>query len=158
MSAKIAEDEITPQGVNGARSVDGTTAGSSGADGTDALTKLQERLEDMRDAIVETETYDALSKRAAAVRRTGANVWRVSKRFAWVLGTSVLILIVPLLYEVDKELGPGFEPNATTAQAVSNANQSSTASSTTSATQGSASSATSGASGSTPTTSGPAKS
>lgn len=149
---KIGEDEIIPQGAHGARSADGTTGGSSGADGTDALIRIQERLEDMRDAIVETETYDAISKRAAAVRRTGVSVWRASKKFAWVIGTSVLILVVPLLYEVDKELGPGFDPNSS-AQAASNVNQSSTASSATPATQVAGGSAASGGSASTPSSS-----
>lgn len=136
MPAKPGEDEITPQGANGTRVADGAMGASPNADGTDVLTNLQERLEDIREAIVETETYEVLSKRAAAIRRTGASVWSASKRYAWIIGTSVLVLVVPLLYEVDKELGPGFDPNSSANAAASvNPNQSSSSSSTTSVAQ-----------------------
>lgn len=66
----------------------------------------------MRDAVVETDTYLALSKHSTTARRAASYAWRFSKKVAWIVGTSALVLVVPLLYEVDKELGPSFDNNA----------------------------------------------
>lgn len=74
------------------------------------LSSLTETWEEVRDAVVETEAAVALSKHLSRAGKVAANVWHFSKGAAWVLGTSALVLIVPLLYEIDKEIGPGPDP------------------------------------------------
>lgn len=61
----------------------------------------------MRDAVAETDTAIALSKHLSRAAKVAAKAWYFSKGAAWVLGTSALVLVVPLLYEIDKEIGPG---------------------------------------------------
>lgn len=89
-----------------------------GADSSPSLAiTLQDKWEDIRDAITDTEAYSVLSKRAASVNHAVSVAWSATKRLSWVLGTSALVLVVPLLYEIDKELGPGpgFDPASNTA-------------------------------------------
>lgn len=74
------------------------------------MSSFQETWEDIRDAVTETDVYIATSEKVTAVSRVASSAWSLSKKLAWVLGTSALVLVVPLLYEIDKELGPGFDP------------------------------------------------
>lgn len=85
-----------------------------------SLTSLQEKWDDIRDALTETDAYVSLSRRSSAACDAANSVWTFSKRVAWVLGTSALVLVIPLLYEIDKELGPGFDsPTPTSASSSS---------------------------------------
>lgn len=119
MSKKNVENEVTPQHNLGKD--DDSDAGNVGGTETDVITKIQDRLEDIRDAIVETDAYDIVSKQATMVRNATTSVWNVSKRVAWIVGTSVLVLVVPLLYEVDKELGSSFDANSSNQSSSSSA-------------------------------------
>lgn len=47
----------------------------------------------------------------SSASQTTSKVWGLSKKVAWLIGTSALVLVLPLLYEIDKELGPGVEPS-----------------------------------------------
>lgn len=73
---------------------------------------FQESWDDVRDAITETEVFILLSEQYKDVSRIASSAWDFTKKAAWIIGTSSLVLVVPLLYEIDKELGPGFDPAA----------------------------------------------
>lgn len=104
--AKIEEDDVSPR-ENG-----GNFSGGKDVGNNDLFPSFQDRLEDIRDAIVETETYAVVSKQVAAVRRVSVTAWNVSRRVVWIVATSMLVLVLPVLYEVDKELGTTFDPNS----------------------------------------------
>jgi hypothetical protein len=79
--------------------------GGSDSDGDDnPLGRLQERLEDARDAIVESEIFERIYEVGCRVSDASSVAWSFTKSASWILGTSALVLIVPLLYEMDKEL------------------------------------------------------
>jgi hypothetical protein len=82
----------------------GGVDGSDSEDDDNALTRLQERLEDARDAIVESETFEYVYSFGCKAADAGRVVWSLTKTTSWILGTSALVLVVPLLYEMDKEL------------------------------------------------------
>jgi hypothetical protein len=75
-----------------------------GADDDSFLTRLQERFEDTRDALMESEPFAQAYASAVKVVKAGKTVFVFSKQAVWVLGTSALVLVVPLLYEMDKEM------------------------------------------------------
>lgn len=66
--------------------------------------RLAERVERARDAIVDTEIYSTLAEVSSAVGERTGKAWEFSKQASWIVGTSALVLIVPLLYEMDKEI------------------------------------------------------
>lgn len=80
-------------------------------DDSSVLAKLQERYEDTRDALMESEPFAKIFDTTSKVANTGSLVWAFSKRAAWVVGTSALVLVVPLLYEMDKEMNTGTAPD-----------------------------------------------
>lgn len=65
---------------------------------------LRDKWEDIRDAVTDTKAFKIVSKHAAGVNKITSTLWTQLQRFAWVFGTSALVLVVPLLYEVDREL------------------------------------------------------
>lgn len=77
-----------------------------------SLSALAETLEEVRDEMSETEAVKILCEKLSQASRATEKLWSFSRAAAWVLGTSALILVVPLLYEIDKEVGPGFDPSA----------------------------------------------
>ncbi|CAN8075881.1 unnamed protein product [Agarophyton chilense] len=78
-----------------------------------ALESFQETWEDIKDAVTETPAYISLSSKLNAVSVVAHSAWTLSKKLAWVLGTTSLVLAVPLLYEIDKEMGPDVSLAAT---------------------------------------------
>lgn len=68
---------------------------------------------------METEFVTALSEKATRVTKVVNKVWNLSRAVAWVVGTSALVLVIPLLYEIDKELGPTAEQQQQQVQAQS---------------------------------------
>lgn len=75
------------------------------------LTKLQERYEDTRDALMESEPFAKIFDTTSKLVNTSSLIWAFSKKAAWVVGTSALVLVVPLLYEIDKEMNAGAAPD-----------------------------------------------
>lgn len=73
-------------------------------DGESLLIQLQDRFEDARDALLENETGAYVLQMSEKVMNAGTMVWSFSKKAAWIIGTSSLVLVVPLLYEMDKEI------------------------------------------------------
>lgn len=55
---------------------------------------------------METEIVTKLSEKGTRVNKMVNKLWNLSKSVAWIAGTSALVLVIPLLYEIDKELGP----------------------------------------------------
>jgi hypothetical protein len=107
-------------GTNGKISaLEGLHAPIDGADGRsgddDVFSRLQDRFEDARDAVMESEPFAQVFESTAKALRAGRSVWAFSKQAAWILGTSALVLVVPLLYEMDKEMNVGAagDPSAT---------------------------------------------
>jgi hypothetical protein len=80
-------------------------------DGSDddgnALTRLKERFDDARDALLESDAGARVADISGKVGNFTIAAWALSKKAAWIVGTSALVLIVPLLYEMDKELNSG---------------------------------------------------
>lgn len=74
---------------------------------------------------METELVTTLSEKATRVSKVMNKVWNLSKGVAWVVGTSALVLAIPLLYEIDKELGPTNEQQQQQVQAQSTGSASS---------------------------------
>lgn len=70
------------------------------------LAALQDAWLDVKDAVQDTAAYHSISAKAHSIYSALSTVVQVTKRVAWVLGTSSLVLVVPLLYEIDKEMGP----------------------------------------------------
>lgn len=83
-----------------------TPIDGSGGDDDDInfITRLQERYEDTRDALMESEPFAQVFESTSKLVKAGTAVWTFSKKAAWIVGTSGLILVVPLLYEMDKEM------------------------------------------------------
>lgn len=80
-------------------------------DESSVLTKLQERYEDTREALMESEPFAKIFDTTSKMVNTGSLIWAFSKKAAWVVGTSALVLVVPLLYEMDKEMNAGAAPD-----------------------------------------------
>lgn len=72
-----------------------------------ALAHFGDRLEDTRDALMESPAFARAAGATSAAGNAAAAVFAFSKKAAWVLGTSALLLVVPLLYEMDKEMNGG---------------------------------------------------
>lgn len=87
--------------------------------GSNTLASLTETWEEVREAVMETEFVTALSEKATRVTKVVNKVWNLSRAVAWVVGTSALVLVIPLLYEIDKELGPTAEQQQQQVQAQS---------------------------------------
>jgi hypothetical protein len=89
-------------------------------DGSDddgnVLTRLKERFDDARDALVESDAGARVTDISEKVGNVTSTVWALTKKAAWIVGTSALVLIVPLLYEMDKELNAGASPDGTPAK------------------------------------------
>lgn len=83
----------------------------NGSDGDDTdisfVTRFQERYEDTRDALMESEPFAKVFDTTSKLVNSGTLMWAFSKKAAWVIGTSALVLVVPLLYEMDKEMNAG---------------------------------------------------
>lgn len=92
---------------------DSGMATANGMEDQSTLSRLSERLEDIRDTITETESYMRISKASKDVSAVLQSVWSFSKSATWIIGTTALVLLVPLLYEMDKELAQGPETNST---------------------------------------------
>lgn len=76
---------------------------------------LGERLIRARDTLTETELYAQIANASSRVGQRLGSLWSFSKTAGWVVGTSALVLVVPLLYEMDKEIA-GAAPSAPPAQ------------------------------------------
>lgn len=81
------------------------------------LGTIQDRLEDARDALLDNETGARVVEMAGRVVGAGTAAWSFSKKAAWVIGTSALVLVVPLLYEMDKEMSAATSAEGITASA-----------------------------------------
>lgn len=64
---------------------------------------ISERVERARDTLVESALYGRLSQVSEAVYERAGAVWGFSKSTAWIVGTSVLVLVLPVLWEIDRE-------------------------------------------------------
>lgn len=78
--------------------------GTGGGDDDSWIVQLQDRLEDARDALMENEYFSKFHAAGNKVFDASSTLWAFSKRAAWIFGTSALVLVVPLLYEMDKEM------------------------------------------------------
>lgn len=87
--------------------------------GDSAFDALLESYEDIKDAVLDNETFIAARKVAVNVSGVASSAWAFSKRAAWIMGTTALVLVIPLLYEIDKELGQGDTPTVDTTTAAS---------------------------------------
>jgi hypothetical protein len=76
-------------------------------DDSNVLTRLKDRVDDARDALMESETGSFIVDASQKVGNVASAFWALSKKAAWIIGTSALVLVVPLLYEMDKELNLG---------------------------------------------------
>lgn len=98
------------------------------------LGRVLERLEDARDALMESPAFQKGAQYTEKALAAGDKVWTVARKIAWVAGTSALVLFVPLLYEIDKELGgsvaAGAPPDAAKPEAVGTAEAAATEAST----------------------------
>lgn len=102
-------------------------------DGTDAqgniegfLAQLQDRIEDTKDALMESEPFAQFVDTSSKALSVGGSILAFSKKAAWILGTSALLLVVPLLYEMDKEMNAGQLPDGTVPSGPPAANSGST--------------------------------
>lgn len=109
------DDEITAETKPTTRSTRMTVSAPRSA----SAMSMQDKWEDIREAVVETETFATFHKGTSAVTSAVSYTWQVSKRIAWIAGTSAVILVIPLLYEIDKELG--FDPAVAAQAAASSA-------------------------------------
>lgn len=109
------DDEIT---ANSNKSNSRSVSNDNGPynSGSGAFSGLQDKWDDIREAVTETEAYAVISERAEGIKNVTMSVWAAAKWCAWVFGTSGLVLVVPLLYEIDKELGPGSDPSTINSQ------------------------------------------
>lgn len=110
------EDEITADLNKASGSSSTSTPASSlaypslisGSHGRPAPSSMQlslrDKWEDIRDAVIDTKAFKIMSKHAVGVNKITSALWTHVQRFAWIFGTSALVLVVPLLYEVDREL------------------------------------------------------
>jgi hypothetical protein len=73
-------------------------------DDSNVLTRLKDRVDDARDALLESETGSFILDASQKVGNVASAFWALSRKAAWIIGTSALVLVVPLLYEMDKEL------------------------------------------------------
>lgn len=67
-------------------------------------TRTVERVEDWKEALNERPTYRRLSTAAGRGYDWLRRAFDVGSRVAWVGATSALVLVVPLVYEIDREL------------------------------------------------------
>lgn len=82
-------------------------AGFDGSDLDDENTwivQLQDRLEDAKDALMENEYVAKAYSGGEKAYDLSSRLWSFSKKAVWIIGTSALVLVVPLLYEMDKEI------------------------------------------------------
>lgn len=66
--------------------------------------RLAVRVERARETLADTALYSTLSGASQTVTRRLGMLWEFSKSAGWIVGTSALVLVVPLLYEMDKEI------------------------------------------------------
>ncbi len=72
---------------------------AKGGGGAAALAEMSARVERARDMLAESRLYAALSEAGSRLR----TAWHYSKQAGWVVGTSALVLVLPVLWEIDRE-------------------------------------------------------
>lgn len=87
-----------------------TTTITSSANGlppsSGLLATITETWEEARDAVMETDIAISLIDKSEKLSKAAGKMWKVSKKVAWIVGTTAVVLILPLIYEIDKELAP----------------------------------------------------
>ncbi|KAK4537604.1 hypothetical protein CDCA_CDCA13G3629 [Cyanidium caldarium] len=71
------------------------------------LARARERFEDWKESVTETPLYQRVSGAAQRGYGWARKAFGLGSWVAWVGATSALVLVVPLVYEIDKELDAG---------------------------------------------------
>ncbi|GJD08831.1 hypothetical protein Gasu2_31150 [Galdieria sulphuraria] len=74
-----------------------------------AIEKFQARFEEFKEVITESDTYQRTAEIVESVTHYSKRLLRFTGNLAWIGATSALVLVVPLVYEIDKELGSSSE-------------------------------------------------
>lgn len=90
-----------------------------------AIEKFQARFEEFKEVITESDTYQRTSEIVESVAHYSKRFLRFTGNLAWIGATSALVLVVPLVYEIDKELGAsgGLESAGSTGDAAGSTTQ-----------------------------------
>eukprot|EP00871_Galdieria_phlegrea_P003811 jgi/Galph1/4430/GphlegSOOS_G3118.1 len=70
-----------------------------------SLDKLHARVEEFREVITESDAYQRTAEVVESVVHYSKKILRFTGNVAWIGATTALVLVVPLVYEIDKELG-----------------------------------------------------
>uniref|UniRef100_A0A6T6CRC1 Uncharacterized protein n=1 Tax=Compsopogon caeruleus TaxID=31354 RepID=A0A6T6CRC1_9RHOD len=65
------------------------------------------RVDEIRESMTDSESFDQISRTWQRIARVGTQIRSGLTSAAMILATSALVLLIPLLYEVDKEIGDG---------------------------------------------------
>lgn len=85
-----------------------------------AIERFQARFEEFKEVITESDTYQRTAEIVESVAHYSKRVLRFTGNLAWIGATSALVLVVPLVYEIDKELGASNEVSTLTGSPDSN--------------------------------------
>jgi hypothetical protein len=66
-----------------------------------------DQLEDWKDNVMETKWYRQVERVASSGYSWVRRAFGLGSRVAWIGATSALVLVVPLVYEIDRELESG---------------------------------------------------
>jgi len=79
--------------------------GDYDSDDDSALGALRARTDLLVDVITESKAYSALSQWWGVAKGRGIQLGHLAGSAAWILATSALVVVIPLVYEIDRELG-----------------------------------------------------
>ena len=69
-----------------------------------ALTKAANRYAEVREAVVSSDTYQKAAVWSEVAYEKGSWVWDKVKNVTWVVGTTALVAVLPLIFEHDREV------------------------------------------------------
>lgn len=72
----------------------------------DAFERAYEMYEGARDAVLGSEAYRRFCKVASSASKTATNAAYTAGNTAWVIGTALVIGLLPALFAIDRELNP----------------------------------------------------
>jgi len=86
-----------------------------------------DQLEDWKDSVTETKWYQRVERVASSGYTFVRRAFGLGGRVAWISATSALVLVVPLVYEIDRELDANAASSSAAAAGFSGVGSSSTA-------------------------------